>query len=129
MNTITQLIISSRVLTGSLFALAFVAGAVIVAPQAHAATQDITVSENLTVGMAGASVVTLQALLSEMGYLNVPTGVPFGYYGSLTKNAVARYQANLNVVPAVGYYGPITKVALFNDFSSHGWTRLLGWTL
>ncbi|MDD5165542.1 MAG: peptidoglycan-binding protein [Candidatus Pacebacteria bacterium] len=128
MNKITQLVTTSRIMVGSFFALAFVMGAVIIAPQAHAETQNITVSENLTVGMAGASVVTLQALLSEMGYLNVPAGIPLGYYGSLTKNAVARYQSTLNVTPAVGYYGPVTKVALFNDFSNHGWTRLLGWT-
>ncbi len=128
MNKIIQSVTSSRIAIGSVFALAFVMGAIIVAPQAHAATQNITVSENLTVGMAGASVVTLQALLSEMGYLNVPAGIPLGYYGSMTKSAVARYQSALGVTPAVGFYGPVTKIALFNDFSSHGYTRLLGWT-
>ncbi|MES2314914.1 MAG: peptidoglycan-binding protein [Patescibacteria group bacterium] len=127
MNKIIQLVTSSRVVVGSAFALAFVMGAIILAPQAHAETQNITVSENLTVGMAGASVVTLQALLSEMGYLNVPAGIPLGYYGSMTKNAVVNYQARLNVTPAVGYYGPVTKVALFNDFSSRGYANLLGW--
>lgn len=113
----------------SIFTVALVAGVLFSVSQAHAETQNITVSENLTVGMSGASVVTLQALLSEMGYLKVPTGVPLGYYGGLTRNAVANYQAHLNVVPAVGYYGPVTKVALFTDFNALGWTRLLGWTL
>jgi peptidoglycan hydrolase-like protein with peptidoglycan-binding domain len=97
--------------------------------QAHADTQNITVSPNMTIGSTGANVVTLQALMSELGYLNVPMGIPFGYYGTMTKNAVAAYQANLNVSPAVGYYGPVTKIALFTDFNSHGWTHLLGWSL
>ncbi|HTK33157.1 MAG TPA: peptidoglycan-binding domain-containing protein [Candidatus Paceibacterota bacterium] len=128
MNKITQLATSSRIFASSIFALAFVMGAVIVVPRAHAETQNITVSPNLTIGSTGANVVTLQALLSEMGYLNVPTGIPFGYYGSMTKNAVARYQVALNVAPAVGYYGPLTKSALYTDFANHGWTRLLGWS-
>ena len=97
--------------------------------QAHADTQNITVSPNMTIGSTGANVVTLQALMSELGYLNVPQGIPLGYYGSMTRSAVARYQSALNVYPSVGYYGPLTKTALFTDFNSHGWTHLLGWSL
>jgi peptidoglycan hydrolase-like protein with peptidoglycan-binding domain len=108
-------------------ALALVATVIFSAPSAQAAT-NITVSPNLTIGSTGDSVVVLQALMSEMGYLNVPAGVPFGYYGSLTKNAVASYQASLNVSPAVGYYGPVTKTALYSDFNNRGWLRLLCWS-
>lgn len=98
------------------------------APQAKAAEYpNILVNQDMTLGSTGQGVVVLQALMSEMGYLNVPSGVPFGYYGSLTKSAVARYQASTNVSPPVGYYGPITKVSMHDDFSRRGWLPLLGW--
>ena len=120
--------VSSKVFIGTIFTLALAMGIFVSIPKAHAATQNITVSENLTTGMSGASVETLQALLSEMGYLNVPTGIPLGYFGSMTKTALANYQSNLHVYPAVGYYGPMTKTALYSDFASHGYLNLLGWT-
>ncbi len=88
---------------------------------------NILVDQNMTLGSTGQGVVILQGLLSEFGYLNVPAGVPFGYYGALTKDAVARYQASLNVSPAVGYFGPVTKIAMHSDFSPRGWLTLLGW--
>ena len=59
--------------------------------------------------------------------MNVPTGVALGYYGAMTKSAVARYQASLSVTPAVGYFGPITKTAMHADFAPHGWLSILGW--
>lgn len=98
------------------------------ASYAHAAEYpNITIDQNLTVGSTGQGVVVLQGLLTEMGYLNVPAGIPFGYYGGLTKSAVASYQARMNVAPAVGYYGPVTKLAMRSDFASHNWLNLLGW--
>ncbi|MFA6295011.1 MAG: peptidoglycan-binding domain-containing protein [Candidatus Paceibacterota bacterium] len=99
----------------------------VAAPQARAESPNILVGQDLTIGSTNQNVVVLQGLLSELGYLNVPFGIPFGYYGSLTKNAVARYQASMGVVPAVGYYGPLTKIAMHSDFSSHGWLPVLGW--
>ena len=110
-------------------ALALVATVILSAPSANAqVVTNVTVSPNLTIGSTGDSVVVLQALMSEMGYLNIPAGTSMGYYGSLTKNAVASYQASLNVSPAVGYYGPVTKTALYSDFNNRGWLRLLGWS-
>lgn len=94
----------------------------------HAAEYpNILVDQNLTVGQTNQNVVVLQGLLSELGYLKVPAGIPFGYYGSLTKDAVARYQASMNVTPAVGYFGPLTKIAMHGDFTSRGYLRILGW--
>lgn len=116
------------VITGTSVVLALAVVMLVAAPQAKAAEYpNILVDSSLTVGSTGQGVVVLQGLLSEMGYLNVPTNIPFGYYGSMTKNAVARYQASLNVYPPVGYFGPITKVAMHSDFASHGWLKLLGW--
>ena len=88
---------------------------------------NILIGPDLSLGSTGQNVVTLQGLLSELGYLNVPTGVPLGYYGSLTRGAVGRYQADLNVYPTAGYYGSLTKRAMRSDFERHGWTKLLGW--
>jgi len=54
-------------------------------------------------------------------------GVPFGYYGSLTKDALAKYQFRMNINPSVGYFGPATKVVMFTDFTNKGWMHILGW--
>jgi len=65
--------------------------------------------------------------MSELGYLNVPSNIPLGYYGAMTRDAVARYQAALGVSPTAGYFGPASKIAMHSQFSSHGWLALLGW--
>lgn len=120
--------LSTGVLMGAGIMTVFAMTMLVSVPQAKAAEYpNILVGQNMTLGSTGQDVVVLQGLMSELGYLNVPTGIPFGYYGSLTKNAVARYQSSNNVSPAVGYYGPITKNAMYNDFSRHGWLSLLGW--
>jgi peptidoglycan hydrolase-like protein with peptidoglycan-binding domain len=110
--------------------MTFVMGLVFLASASSVSAYEspnILVGQDLTLGSTGQSVVVLQGLMSELGYLNVPAGIPFGYYGTLTKNAVARYQAGMNVAPAVGYYGPVTKISMHSDFLSHGWLTLLGW--
>jgi peptidoglycan hydrolase-like protein with peptidoglycan-binding domain len=97
------------------------------APYAHAESPDILVGQDLTIGSTGQGVVVLQSLLQELGYMTIPTGIPMGYYGPLTKRGVARYQAALGVSPAAGYFGPLTKVAMHQQFASKGWLTLLGW--
>lgn len=68
------------------------------APQARASEYpNILVGQDLKIGDSNKNVVVLQGLLSELGYLNIPISVPFGYYGTLTKNALASYQANLAI--------------------------------
>ncbi len=94
---------------------------------AKAESPNILVGSDLTVGSTGRGVVVLQGLLSEMGYLNIPVGISPGYYGALTQNAVARYQASISVSPSVGYFGPVTKIAMHGDYAPRGWLRLLGW--
>lgn len=85
---------------------------------------NILVGRDLSVGARGADVVTLQGLLSEMGYLNVPAGIPLGYFGSMTKAAVASYQRSLGVINT-GYFGPLTKQAMTASFASKNWLSLL----
>ena len=64
---------------------------------------------DLTVGSTGADVTSLQQFLVGKGFLQMPAGVSYGYFGPLTKAAVASYQASVGITPAVGYFGPITR--------------------
>lgn len=119
---------STGIFVGAGLAMVLAMAVLVSVPQAKAAEYpNILVGQNMTVGSTGQDVVVLQGLMSELGYLNVPTGIAFGYYGSLTRDAVARYQSSNSVTPAVGYYGPVTKVSMYNDFSQHGWLPMLGW--
>lgn len=68
-----------------------------------------TFSQNLTVGSTGGDVVSLQQYLVGRGHLNMPTGVAYGYFGSLTKAAVAAWQMANGVAPAAGYWGPLSR--------------------
>lgn len=69
-------------------------------------------SRNLTLGDNGSDVALLQSFLEERGILVIPTGVPKGYFGGLTKTALSRYQAAQGITPAYGYFGPITREAI-----------------
>lgn len=66
-------------------------------------------TRNLTLGSSGADVVALQTYLESKGSLTIPSGVSKGYFGALTKNALAKYQASVGISPASGYFGPITR--------------------
>jgi len=79
------------------------------------------ITSDLTVGSTGAQVVALQSALVAQGHLVMPAGVAMGYFGSLTKAAVAKWQAANGVAPAVGYFGPLSRAA-FNASASVGAT-------
>lgn len=72
-------------------------------------------STNLTVGSKGDDVSALQAWLVSKGFLVMPAGVSYGYFGGLTKAAVASYQKAKGISPSVGYFGPITRAAVNAD--------------
>jgi peptidoglycan hydrolase-like protein with peptidoglycan-binding domain len=67
---------------------------------------------NLTVGSRGADVTALQQFLVSKGFLQMPAGTAYGYFGSVTKAAVARWQAASGISPAAGYFGPISRAAI-----------------
>lgn len=71
-----------------------------------------TFTRSLTVGSRGDDVTALQTWLVAKGYLVMPSGVAMGYFGSLTKAAVAAYQTAKGITPAVGYFGPVTRAAV-----------------
>ncbi len=71
-------------------------------------------SRSLTVGSRGSDVTALQTILASKGYLMVS---PTGYFGSLTRRALAAWQAAAGISPAVGYFGPITRAYLATNGS------------
>ena len=49
----------------------------------------VVFNTNLTVGSQGSDVTELQQMLVTKGFLQMPAGVSYGYFGPLTKAAVA----------------------------------------
>lgn len=101
----------NKILTGVIAAsmvLSFVAP-VAAGAQTMTATSFHT---NLTIGSTGSDVVALQSWLVAKGYLVIPAGTSMGYFGNLTKNALAAYQSAKGISPAVGFFGPITQAAV-----------------
>lgn len=68
----------------------------------------VTFTSNLTVGSRGAEVTALQNFLIGKGYNTLATG----YFGPMTKAALAAYQTAKGITPAVGYFGPLTRAAV-----------------
>lgn len=92
--------------------------------QAYHGGPNILVGRDMTVGATGPDVTELQGLLSELGFLQVPAGIPLGYFGSMTRTAVASYQRSLGVIDT-GYFGPLTKQAMTASFGAKNWLKLL----
>ncbi len=66
---------------------------------------------NLMMSSRGDGVVWLQNWLESKGYLVMPQGVAKGYFGKLTKMALATYQGEAGL-PSTGFYGPMTRAKL-----------------
>ncbi len=75
-------------------------------------------SSNLTVGSRGLEVIALQTWLISKGFLVLPPGTDKGFFGTLTKNAVAAWQASVNLSPAVGFFGPLSREKLNSILSA-----------
>lgn len=74
-----------------------------------------TFTRNLTVGSKGADVTALQNFLIARGYLSASAT---GYFGALTKAAVAKWQAAAGISPAAGYFGSISRAAMQSAMSA-----------
>jgi peptidoglycan hydrolase-like protein with peptidoglycan-binding domain len=68
----------------------------------------VTFTSNLTVGSTGAEVTALQNFLIGKGYKTLATG----YFGPMTKAALAAYQTAKGITPAAGYFGPLTRASV-----------------
>src|SRR3989338_3200692 len=71
-------------------------------------TTACTFTRSLTMSSTGADVTCLQNYLTGTGHFTFAGGAT-GYFGSITKAAVAAWQAANGVAPAVGYFGPISQ--------------------
>ncbi len=67
---------------------------------------------DLTVGHTGPDVVALQKILVRKGVMVMPPGASYGFFGEVTRAAVARYQAQNGIAPVAGYFGPKTRAHL-----------------
>ena len=70
-------------------------------------TSQTPLIRDLTVDMSGEDVRNLQIILIKKGYI-IPAGAT-GYFGNQTQSALASYQSKNNIIPASGYFGPITR--------------------
>lgn len=75
----------------------------------------LTLNRQLELGMVGSDVSALQTFLASDISI-YPEGLVTGYFGPLTRAAVARFQAR-NSIAQVGRVGPITMTALQNTGS------------
>ena len=74
----------------------------------------VTFTESMSLGFKSDAVVILQAVLGKHGFLTMPDGVAYGYYGPRTKAAVGALQLKYNIVksttsPGYGRFGPLTR--------------------
>lgn len=69
-------------------------------------------SPTMSLGSRGDDVTALQSKLLSLGYLDYPHAT--GYYGTLTKTAVIRFQNN-NGLDADGIAGPLTQGKLYSS--------------
>jgi murein DD-endopeptidase MepM/ murein hydrolase activator NlpD len=94
-------------------------GAALVAPQAprglvNARASAAVFTRMLRKGERGADVKTLQTWLTDVGYAVPATG----YFGVMTKGAVWNFQATHQLRPVSGSVGPRTALALLNAVKS-----------
>ncbi len=73
---------------------------------------------SLGMGTSGSDVTALQTALLQKGFLKMLPGIALGYFGALTRTAVAKYQASVGL-PPVGSFGPLTKAKLIVELASN----------
>ena len=105
--TIEELLVQIQALQAQLVALQ--------AQQGGGAATACAFTRSLYVGVSsGADVKCLQQYLNSTAYKVASTGAGSPgsetmFYGPLTRTAVSKWQAAMNVSPAVGYFGPISR--------------------
>ena len=74
------------------------------------------IRRNLTVGSRGDDVKNLQRFLIAQGKGSSTEALAgagdTGYFGALTRAALAEYQSSVGVAPSAGFFGPITRTKL-----------------
>lgn len=82
----------------------------IIKDKADAYDQKLT--RELATGLKGEDVSVLQQFLVNAEVY--PEALVTGYFGSLTRLAVQRFQREQNISPSSGYFGPLTKKRMLN---------------
>ncbi len=77
-------------------------------------TSGYSFTRDLMLGSAGEDVRDLQIFLNSQNFTLTTVGIgsagsESNYFGSLTKEALARFQSAKGISPAVGYFGPRTR--------------------
>lgn len=72
-------------------------------------------ARDVAIGSDGSDVTHLQQFLIDEGYLTLPDDTESGYFGALTQSALAAYQADAGITPAVGYFGALTRAHLLRE--------------
>ena len=80
-------------------------------------TPSTAFSRDLKLGTTGEDVRALQIFLNTKGFIVASEGagspgLESTYFGTRTRAALIRYQTSLNIVPAVGYFGPLTRTSV-----------------
>ena len=76
--------------------------------QSGAASSCYAFTRDLTLGATGSDVTALQNYLKSTGHFPVTTAST-GYFGAITRSAVAAWQAGNGVAPAAGYWGMLSR--------------------
>jgi peptidoglycan hydrolase-like protein with peptidoglycan-binding domain len=82
-------------------------------------------TRSLTIGLRGVDVTCLQLYLQKQGFFNYSGGIT-GYFGPVTKGAVAKWQTINGVAPVLGYFGPISRTKYKEITSAKTVEPLLG---
>jgi len=82
-------------------------------------TSQTSFTRNLDVGMTGSDVKDLQRFLNSRGFTVAQVGPgslgnETDMFGNATKAALAKFQAANGIVPAAGYFGPVTRAFIAN---------------
>lgn len=101
--------VASAQTTAELQAMIAQLQAQIAAASTSSSTTSTTFTRDLTLGSTGADVTALQTWLESKGFLTIPAGVSKGYFGEMTRAALAKYQVSAGISPAAGYFGPATR--------------------
>lgn len=67
----------------------------------------VNFSVDLKMGVRGKDVLELQKFLVSQGFLKITT--PTNYFGPATRSALIAFQKKNGIVPASGFFGPLTR--------------------
>lgn len=107
--------IESRRRTGSRTRNAVVTAPPTQAPSAISSSTSVFIfTRDLTIGLTGEDVKELQKFLNKNGFVLAGSGPGSNgnetdMFGGLTRAALIKYQISKGIVPAIGYFGPITR--------------------